>query len=573
MLLADVVHVFLKDASLSWGKFNWSICEQLVALVFEHGFGVAVGSDPLFNVVFVFVHLTLFGFLCLLESILFLSESLLLSSLLSFALKLLKSISVLLGFVVLVISVGENSFNFWADFVKSSLLFIDQLLVLLSQGFEFFVDLLLSLFVLLVQLVNSCLMFVFNSSIFNFLISNGLSNCLGLLSEILSFTENCVSFSSESFELTVLLILESLELFSVSLSFSFISDGKSIKSFLFLLVLLLLDSLLLVSLKLESISLSLVIQLILLSDQSILMVLNLHILELLKIGSSVVLVFLLPHISDLESFFSFSVELSSPELKVVVDNGLDKSVVLLTVLDLTRNELRGFGQTFPFVDSLEESEVGVHDSWCGTVTRLTLDEDTAVLVVDQVIESLGSLEDTLVVLLAVHVNWAVSDVLNTFSSKFTLLMSPVDASVSHLLVSHQVKHGSDLVRVQMVHIMNVSEIWSNPKILVLNLGNIEAWDVVSVTLLNMSINDINVAGIILTRVLLILASVGRWIHDSQLSGVGSLNVLSSDVTDAVVVGEEDLLVDGGLFFLRQFNCSLEWSHVGAKLVVHPFVCV
>jgi hypothetical protein len=242
---------------------------------------------------------------------------------------------------------------------------------------------------------------------------------------------------------------------------------------------------------------------------------------------------------------------------------------MLTMLNSLGDQLRSVSQTFPFINTLEKRKICKHDGWRSSETCLTLNIDIAVLVEDQVVQSLCSLEKSLVVLLVVQVNWAMDDVLNSITSQFTKLSLPIDASLIHLVLSQQVKNSSDSFSSEGLHIIWVFNVWSNPYLGVCDLGHLEVRKIVTVALRETSIDNIAISSVILTYVISILSSVSGWIDNSHLSHLGSLSELSATAAKGVAVGEMNVFIDDGLTIVSQSNRSLIWSHWLAIFLVHP----
>ena len=117
--------------------------------------------------------------------------------------------------------------------------------------------------------------------------------------------------------------------------------------------------------------------------------------------------------------------------------------------------------------------------------------------INKIVQSLRSFEYIFVVPFSVHIDWAVDNVVNSFSSELRLLISPINASFRHLTMGHQVEHGGDPVDLKIMHILDCSKIWASPDVLSFNFRHAEIWNVITITLLNMAIDDVNVTGVVL----------------------------------------------------------------------------
>lgn len=114
---------------------------------------------------------------------------------------------------------------------------------------------------------------------------------------------------------------------------------------------------------------------------------------------------------------------------------------------------------------------------------------------------------------------------------------------------------------QSLHVAHVSKIRPNPDVLVSDRSDVEVGNVVSITFLDMAIDNEDFRSIILTSIFCELSRILPWIKNPNLSCWGALMVLSSHVTNVVVILHEYRLVDRHLFVVSKFNGFLVRLHV------------
>ena len=162
--------------------------------------------------------------------------------------------------------------------------------------------------------------------------------------------------------------------------------------------------------------------------------------------------------------------------------------------------------------------------------------------------------------MAVDVNWAVNNVLDAAGSHVVLKLIPIKVPVKHLLDSHDI-HGSSNAEVsQRSNVSSGVWVWSDKHIDFLKLLNVEVRNVVSIALLEVTIDNKHFVFVDLASVFRKLTTVQRWIDNLHEASSTSFDELSSDVSNGVVVVEEDGFINAGLAKLLHHDSCLVWAH-------------